>query len=709
MRRLFLASLVLLTVIAVTSFADDAKLRDGVPLYSNPFMPERPVVYSHSFAPMDVDSTPPFEVFHGLPVYTVGVTYYDMQHNATKGRNIAVDPEGGVHIAWMNALDESFSNRRVYYNYKHPDSTHFQCADSTGVRVDNRAYAGYCNISVDDSTTVPTVAFHDRPGGSSEYITNVAYDGTYYATMGESRCGFIAPTELPEPWEFEGINLAAIWPKIAQIDTTIFMVSTPSISDTTILGTELGQSVIYYRGWISPAWGGYTEATFDPPVEIEDDQITISCDITAYDEGPEVAMGFVRWDTTVSNDTCYCQEENYYTTIFDAAALMIRRSTDMGETWSERELVTEPGLHIYSDYPESLYLGYTVDTTTTPPETTDVIRPVYSRPIDCNIAYDSDGVLHAVWTGAVLTAHEGWEFSCEASCSVGAYCQSIIYHWDDDHETLDTVVFDPIWRGAGCPAEAGLTHIGYSYEPQVTISEDGVVFVFWEQTASEYWWVDSLDSFFLDVSEGGFQNAEIWGSCYDPTMGYWSDPLLISNTYSMGCPAGSCWSEIEVTVGERVDENIHLAFVHDTDAGLFPYDEGTATLAKVKYVALPVDSTIAAMYEHRQINTGIDEYNYRPVDMPETFRLGSNYPNPFNAATGFWFDVYEPGHFTIDVVDINGRIVSRIADKQLKEGRHHFVWDAHSDNGWLVPSGVYFLRATDSHGNEFTRKITLMK
>ncbi len=707
MRRLFFISLILLTVFAAVLFGNDAKINDGFPVYQNPYIPARPVDFSHSFAPMSIDTIPPFPPYHGLPLYSVGVTYYDMQHNTTKGRNIAVDLDGGVHITWMNGLDETFSNRRVYYNYKHPDSSAFECNSATGIRVDGRARAGYSNISVDNSSTVPTVAYHDNPSGSTTLSTNIAYDGMYYAMGGESRCAFVNPTAIPAPYAPFGVNVMPIWPKIAQIDTTLFMVATPSISDTTIAGNYYGQKVIYYRGWIAPEWYGFTEATFAPPVEMEDDQIGITCDITAYSDGPEIAMAYVRWDTTVSNDTCYCQEANYYTRIFDAAALMIRRSTDMGETWSDREFVTQPGLHIYSDYPDSLYLGWYLDTMVTPPDTIHVQRPVYSRPIDVNLAYSPDGVLHAVWTGAILTAHEGWEFSCEASCSVGAYCQSIIYHWDDVRGVLDTVIFDPIWRGAGCPDEAGISHIGYSYEPQVAISEDGVVVIFWEQMASEYWWV--TDTFYLDVSAGGFQNSEIWGACYDPLVGYWSDPLLITNTYTTGCEPGECKSEIEVSIAERIDDYIHMFFIIDTDAGLIPYDEGSASLAQVKYLALPTDSTIAAMYDNRQINTGIEEYGYQPVAMPASFRLGSNYPNPFNAATAFWFDVYEPGRFSVDVIDVNGRIVSRLANKELAEGRHRFVWEGKSDNGWLVPSGVYFLRASDSKGNEFTRKITLMK
>ncbi len=712
MRKFLLLAAIILAAGALAAPVNDARLNDGFPIYNNPFMPRTEIDYSHSFAPMVIDSIPPFPAYHNLPVYTAGVSFYDMQHNTTKGRNVAVDPDGGVHVAWMNALDEGFVTRRVYYNYFDPDSGKFICAESTGVRTDSRARAGYTTISVDDSNTVPTVAFHDMAGGSSVIKANAAIDGTYYATLGEARCSFIPPLTGPDPYIEYSVDVEAIWPVVAQIDTNLFIVSTPSVSDTTIGGHYYGQKLIYYRGFVKPIWGGYAEMTFEPAVEIEDDQIGITCDITTYNNpagNPEVAMAYVRHDTVVSNDTCYCTEPNYYTTIFDAAALMVRRSTDMGETWSAPEYITEPGVHIYSDYPESLYLGWYLDTLVDPPETVEVYVPVYSRPIDCNIVYDSEGYLHATWTGAVLTPHEGWEFSCEGVCSTGAYCQSIVYHWDDNRDELDTVIFDPIYRAAGCPPEGGLTHLGYSYEPQVAVDDSGVIFVFWEQMASEFYWAE--DSFYLDVSENaaGYMNSEIWGACYDPIVGYWSDPLLITNTYSTGCAPDSCWSEIEVTIAERIDDYIHLTFFHDTDAGLAPYEEGETTLGRFRYLPLPTDSTRVAMYEHRQIGAGIPSDDGNHVPMPSNYRLGTNYPNPFNAATMFWFDVYEPGHFTIDVIDMNGRIVKSIVSKDLAEGRHRFVWEGFSDNGWLVPSGVYFLRAKNSSGEEFTRKITLMK
>ncbi len=690
------------------------------------------VDYSHSFVPMDIDSTPPFPEYQNLPLYIAGDTYYDMQHNSTKGRNIAVDPEGGVHIAWMDGTTPTFTYRRAKYNYFNFDSitggdpsTGWVCAYD-GAQADGHDYAGYVTIAVDDEHTVPTVAYHDREG-SANYKSNASFDGMYYASAYTTRCVFITPFSGPDPYyvpEDPTFDCVAIWPVIAQIDTTVFMVSTCSNSSDTIpaTGEECGDRLIYYRGTIKPDLVSITNLIFEDPVEIEDNQIGITGDITAWKntaspENNKVAMAYIRRDTTIVNDSCYCDIENYYTTMLDAAALYVRRSSDMGVTWSEPDPITEAMAHIYSDYPETLYVGYTLDSSVTPPETVDVYRPVYSRPVDLSIAYSPDGVLHAVWGDLILSPHEGWETVCAAACSVGAYQLEAICHWDEASDRIDTVTWDNNWLffppSDRRPADGfRYTQMGASNKPSISIDSDGNIFVFWEQRWSEYWWA-TAGTLLVDNSGLGFPNNEIYCSVYCPDSGYWSDPYNITNTNSPACSTGSCQSEIQVSVAERIDDYVHLFFILDKDAGLCPYPSGTAggdgevTLDDVCYLRLPRAGLLEAAYSQEAIVDGIYEDNF--VTKPETFRLGRNYPNPFNAATSVWFTVNTSGHYTVDVIDITGRVVSTLLDQDMAPGRTRLNWDSFSDNGWNVPTGVYFLRARDDKGNWATRKITLLK
>jgi hypothetical protein len=75
------------------------------------------------------------------------------------------------------------------------------------------------------------------------------------------------------------------------------------------------------------------------------------------------------------------------------------------------------------------------------------------------------------------------------------------------------------------------------------------------------------------------------------------------------------------------------------------------------------------------------------LDLPETFALHQNFPNPFNDYTIIGYDVPEASHVKMVVYDLLGRRIAVLHDGQQKGGRHRLVFDAHS-----VASGVYFYR-----------------
>lgn len=99
---------------------------------------------------------------------------------------------------------------------------------------------------------------------------------------------------------------------------------------------------------------------------------------------------------------------------------------------------------------------------------------------------------------------------------------------------------------------------------------------------------------------------------------------------------------------------------------------------------------------------------------PLTTLLYQNFPNPFPNAgspvTCFWFDLRAPGAVALDVYDLRGRHVRRIAplsggEVVLPAGRYgrapgtadtgcdpRYTWDGTGADGRPVPAGVYLLR-----------------
>jgi len=68
-------------------------------------------------------------------------------------------------------------------------------------------------------------------------------------------------------------------------------------------------------------------------------------------------------------------------------------------------------------------------------------------------------------------------------------------------------------------------------------------------------------------------------------------------------------------------------------------------------------------------------------------------PNPFNPRTTLWLSVDREGPVWVDIVDLRGRQVRRLAHgRTLSAGDHALVWDGRDDAGRAQPSGVYLAR-----------------
>ena len=79
-------------------------------------------------------------------------------------------------------------------------------------------------------------------------------------------------------------------------------------------------------------------------------------------------------------------------------------------------------------------------------------------------------------------------------------------------------------------------------------------------------------------------------------------------------------------------------------------------------------------------------------DIPSTFALHQNAPNPFNPATTIRFDLPTPGTAIFRVYSVDGRLVREWVLGQVPAGRHRIEWDGRDSRGREVPTGVYFCR-----------------
>jgi len=95
--------------------------------------------------------------------------------------------------------------------------------------------------------------------------------------------------------------------------------------------------------------------------------------------------------------------------------------------------------------------------------------------------------------------------------------------------------------------------------------------------------------------------------------------------------------------------------------------------------------------------------------LPESFALGTNFPNPFNPSTVIPYKLPEAcGHVRIDIYDARGRRVRTLVNAAGTPGCYSVSWDGRDDRGRIAPTGVYFCHFEAGHFSQ-TKKMLLLK
>ena len=88
---------------------------------------------------------------------------------------------------------------------------------------------------------------------------------------------------------------------------------------------------------------------------------------------------------------------------------------------------------------------------------------------------------------------------------------------------------------------------------------------------------------------------------------------------------------------------------------------------------------------------------------PADFQISTAYPNPFNPSVSVDITAAVGGHLIVEVLDINGRMISTLYNENVIYSTHKLNWIADG-----VPAGLYFIRST-LNGRFHIQKATLLK
>jgi len=101
------------------------------------------------------------------------------------------------------------------------------------------------------------------------------------------------------------------------------------------------------------------------------------------------------------------------------------------------------------------------------------------------------------------------------------------------------------------------------------------------------------------------------------------------------------------------------------------------------------------------LDPNVEIINDNPI--PKKIAIVNNYPNPFNPITTITVHFETNYNISLQVFDINGRLIDLLFDGEIEAGTHEFHWDGNSQ-----PSGVYFIKLLSIDYNQ-TRKMVLLK
>lgn len=142
--------------------------------------------------------------------------------------------------------------------------------------------------------------------------------------------------------------------------------------------------------------------------------------------------------------------------------------------------------------------------------------------------------------------------------------------------------------------------------------------------------------------------------------------------------------------------------------GVVPFDF-TYPEATMSYTHSTAGQPVGALtWFGMDISTAVEYGNRDLADLPQSFDLVGNYPNPFNPTTEIAYELSKPSHVTLAVYNVIGQKIATLVDKNQQAGTYRAMWNGASDSGISMSSGIYFYRII-ADGFDKTMKMTLMK
>lgn len=124
------------------------------------------------------------------------------------------------------------------------------------------------------------------------------------------------------------------------------------------------------------------------------------------------------------------------------------------------------------------------------------------------------------------------------------------------------------------------------------------------------------------------------------------------------------------------------------------------------WLAVPEGQTRELLLLSKGVYTANLPARQEAIELPKTFALAQNQPNPFAGKTTIRFQVPHESLIRIEIFDLQGRRVCVLADRVFGAGSYAVDWDQQSSRGTKVRTGVYLCRM-DASGFRDHKKLVV--
>ncbi|MBX7042730.1 MAG: T9SS type A sorting domain-containing protein [Ignavibacteria bacterium] len=258
-------------------------------------------------------------------------------------------------------------------------------------------------------------------------------------------------------------------------------------------------------------------------------------------------------------------------------------------------------------------------------------------------------------------------------------------------------------------------------------------------------WFTNYDIYFKDINNGLFcgdgrvfksnNGGESWFDTNVPVGGtfYMFQDLGVSNNNVWVVGSSSpvfrstdfCESWEIITSGQQIG-GYTIHFVNDntgyvgrslnnliktTNGGYNWYQQQTDpnSLAFISSIAFSNDTigwyacAVGRIYNTTTGGQWITNISSIELEIPNSFRLDQNFPNPFNSQTKINFTITNAGNYILEIYDTRGNRIQEIFNESLDPGRYNLIY-----NAGTLSSGIYFYKLTGADITE-TRRMILLK